>query len=48
MFEELMPKKHPKQEAVDKGFKDKEKELRKWIDEDKNKNKRPSTPPTIH
>ena len=38
MFEELLPKKHPQQEAVDSGFKKKEEELEAWLIEMKSKN----------
>lgn len=37
MFEELLPRKHPAQEAVDSGFKKKGEELEKWLDEMKDK-----------
>jgi hypothetical protein len=48
MFSEMMPKKHPKQEAVDKGLRYKEDELRNWIEKEKAKKKHPNNPSTLH
>jgi len=38
MFEELRPRKHPAQEAVDKRFVNKRKDLEAWLEEMRDKN----------